>query len=181
MSSYKFQPPTRTSGPGTVLPSGDYSFIVVSCDEPRVNPKSGNLVCAVELSIQPGGQKCFANPWQGTDRNGVEHDQIAEFLLAINRAPRPGEEPNWHGCVGGKGKAKLKVEDDLNGDPRNRVAYFHVPKQAGPVVAQSEFEKARTSSKQTFTDTEVDRSQRAIAKVIGTDPDLDVEPDDIPF
>jgi hypothetical protein len=169
-SSYRFQPPTRTSGPGAVLPAGEYSFVVVSCDPPRNNPRSGNLVCALELSIQPDGQKVFANPWAGTDRNGVDHDQIAEFLLAINRAPKPGDEPNWQGCVGAKGKCKLKVEDDLNGDPRNRVAYFHVPKQLGKATSapttSSEFEQARA---------------KANPGAGAPDPDLDVAPDDIPF
>jgi hypothetical protein len=164
--TYRFQPPTSTSAPGgALLAPGDYVFVVTSCEPPHLNTKSGNLVCSVELSIQPDGQKIFANPWAGKDKNGVVRDDIAIFLVAISRAPKPGAEPDWERCVGGKGRCKLKVEDDLNGVPRNRVAYFHVPKVAGPAASTAEFEQARS---------------KAVANA-GGNIDLGREPDDIPF
>jgi len=164
MSSYRFQTPTSTGPRGTLLPAGDYPFVVVGCDPPHVNPKSGNQVCAVELSIQPDGQRVFANPWAGKTAAGKERDDIAVFLVAVNRAPRPGEEPSWHNCVGAKGKCKLKIEDDLNGTPRNKVAYFHVPKQADAPDAQHP--KARSTTK---------------PAPVAASANNDIEPDDIPF
>jgi hypothetical protein len=167
MSSYKFQTPANTGPASNLLPPGDHPFVVVECEPPHVNEKSGNLVCAVKLSMQPGGQTVFASPWQGVDRNGNARDDIALFLLAINRAPHPGAEPDWDGCVGAKGKAKIKVEDDLNGIPRNKVAFFFTPKQASPAApSATPFDKARG---------------QASPPIKFNDPDLDVAPDDIPF
>jgi hypothetical protein len=176
MSNYRYrgEPEQRVFG---ALPEGDYMFVVAEIDEPYTNPRSGNDVLPIKLSIQPQGVPVFANPWCGTDKNGEDRDGIAEFLLAVNRAPKIGEEPDWQRLVGAKGKCRLKVEiasqGALAGKEVNKVAWFHRPKQVGPTAEQPP---------QSFTKAEIKESQAAIAKTIGAkDPDLDVEPDDIPF
>jgi hypothetical protein len=176
MSNYRYrgEPEQRVFG---ALPEGDYMFVVAEIDEPYTNPKSGNDVLPVKLSIQPQGVPVFANPWAGTDKNGEDRDGIAEFLLAINRVPKIGEEPDWKRCVGAKGKCRLKVEiaaqGSLAGKEVNKVGWFHRPKQVGPTSE---------APRQSFTEAEIKTSQAAIGKTLaGKDPDLDVEPDDIPF
>ena len=171
---YRGAPEARVFGP---LPEGDYSFVVSSADEPYF--KNDKWILAVKLTIQPQGIPVFANPWSGTDRNGEDRDGIAEFLLAINRAPAPGDEPEWGRLIGAKGKCRLKVEiaaqGSLAGKEVNKVAWFHRPKQVGP---------SAEVPRQSFTEQEIKESQAAISKVLGgvpKDPDLDVEPDDIPF
>jgi hypothetical protein len=151
MSDYRFnEPPPRPEfGP---LPEGDYSFVVAESDEPTKNAK-GNLVMRLRLSIQPSGTPVFANPWAGVDKNGQKRDQIAEFLICVNRAPKPGQEPNWN-LVGAKGKCRLTTEvaqlGALAGKEVNKVHYFYTPKAAGKpqeekqtIFSQSEFQKAR--------------------------------------
>jgi hypothetical protein len=177
MSNYRYrgEPEQRVFGP---LPEGDYQFVVAEIDEPYTNPKSGNDVLPVKLSIQPQGVPVFANPWTGTDKNRVKRDGIAEFLLAINRTPALGAEPDWKRLVGAKGKCRLKVEiaaqGSLAGKEVNKVAWFHRPRQVGPTAEQP--------PRQSFTEAEIKASQAAISKTLaGKDPDLDVAPDDIPF
>jgi hypothetical protein len=176
MSEYRFKEPSPvpTFGP---LPEGDYMATVVECGEPYVNPKSGNYVLAVKLAVGPEAVPVFFNPWAGTTTGGDERDDIARFLVAVNRAPKIGTEPDWKRVVGAKGKCKIKIEiasqGSLAGKPVNRVAFFYAPRQVGPGAEQP---------RQSFTEAEVKESQAKIAKTIGTkDPDLDVEPDDIPF
>ena len=116
------------------LPEGDYAFTVSSADAPYY--KNQHWILAVKLSIQPQGIPVFANPWTGTTTAGEERDGIAEFLLAVNRAPAPGEEPRWDRLVGARGKCRLKVEiaqmGALAGKEVNKVHSFHRPKQVGP-------------------------------------------------
>jgi hypothetical protein len=169
---YRGAPESRAFGP---LPQGDYSFVVSSADEPYF--KNEKWILAVKLTIQPQGVPVFANPWSGIDRNGEDRDGIAEFLLAVNRAPAPGDEPEWGRLIGAKGKCRLKVEiaqaGALEGKEVNKVAFFHRPKQVGPTTEQTP---------QSFTEAEIKASQAAIGKTLtGKDPDLDVEQDDIPF
>ena len=148
-STYRYhKPPERQAfGP---LPAGDYQFIVSSVDEPY--EKNNKWILSVKLAIQPDGTPVFANPWSGKTNAGEERDGIAEFLQAINRAPRDGEEPDWTELAGARGKCKLKVEiaqmGALAGKEVNKVDYFHAPKQIGPSankqsVSKNEFEKAR--------------------------------------
>ena len=158
------------------LPDGDYAFTVSSADAPYY--KNQHWILAVKLSIQPQGVPVFANPWTGTTTAGEERDGIAEFLLAINRAPAAGEEPRWDRLVGARGKCRLKVEiakmGTLAGKEVNKVHYFHRPKQVGP---------STEPPRQSFTPEEYKKSQEAIAKTVAgpVGSDLDVEPDDIPF
>jgi len=178
MSTYRFQKPSERPAFGA-LQEGDYTFVVSQCGEPYTNPKSGNLVLAVKLAIQPGGTPVFANPWAGTDRTGEERDDIAVFLLAVNRAPKPGEEPDWDRVVGAKGKCRLKVEiaqmGALAGKEVNKVHYFYAPKQVGPT--------ANKQPRQNYSPAEVAKAaaeqQHRSAGLAG--PDLGTEPDDIPF
>jgi len=157
MSTYKYggEPPTRTFG---ALPEGDYSFVVATADEPYTNPKSGNLVLPVRLNILPEMVPVFANPWCGETSNGEHRDGIAEFLLAVNRAPKVGEEPDWAKLVGARGKCHIKVEiaqaGTLAGKEVNKVGWFIRPKQVGPTTEQpqsyspDEFAKARKEAAQ---------------------------------
>jgi hypothetical protein len=175
MSSYIYrgEPEQRVFG---ALPEGDYAYVVADCGEPY-QKDNGNWVLAVKLAIQPSGASVFANPWAGTDKNGEERDGIGEFLLSCNRAPKPGDEPDWKRCAGAKGKCRLKVEiaaqGALAGKEVNKVAFFHRPKQVGPTGEPLQ---------QSFTEAELKKIKAAIGKTLaGQDPDLDVAPDDIPF
>ena len=172
MSNYRYkgEPEQRVFG---ALPEGDYQFVVAEIDEPYTNPRSGNDVLPVKLSIQPQGVPVFANPWCGTDKNGEDRDGIAEFLLAVNRAPKIGEEPDWKRLVGAKGKCRLKVEiaaqGSLAGKEVNKVAWFHRPKQVGPTAEQPP---------QSYSKPEVEKAAKTAQAAAGGD---DMEPDDIPF
>ena len=170
---YRGEPEQRVFG---ALPEGDYAYVVADCGEPY-QKDTGNWVMSVKLAIQPSGASVFANPWSGVTKDGEERDGIGEFLLSCNRAPKPGSEPDWKRCVGAKGKCRLKVEiakmGTLAGKEVNKVGFFHRPKQVGP---------SAEAPRQSFTESEIRASQAAIGKTLaGKDPDLDVEPDDIPF
>lgn len=160
--SYKYhgEPESKAFGP---LPTGDYSFVVSGSDEPY--QKNGHWILPVKLTIQPSDLTVFANPWSGMTTSGEARDGIAEFLLAINRAPEVGEEPNWTKLAGARGKCRLKVEvaakGALAGQEVNKVAYFYRPKELKPSSAaapKQEQQRQKTN-----------------------DPVLDHEPDDIPF
>jgi len=171
--SYKFNEPVArpTFGP---LPEGDYGFTVTLCDEPY--EKNEHWILPVKLAMIPDGTPVFANPWSGLTKDGEERDGIAEFLVCVNRAPKVGAEPDWKKVVGARGRCRLKVEiaqmGALAGKEVNKVAFFHTPKEVG---------QAPRSPRHSFTEQEIKQSQAAIAKTLGKDPDLDVEPDDIPF
>jgi hypothetical protein len=166
--TYKYlgAPEARIMGP---LPAGDYTFQVTEVGE-VYESKAGHLVLPVKLTIQPQGVPIFANCWTGVDKNGENRDGIAEFLICVNRAPEVGEEPNWTGIVGARGKCRLKVEiaqmGALAGKEVNKVAWFHRPKQVGPTTegpVDKEWAEARRRSKQ------------------GANAPDEIEPDDIPF
>jgi len=171
MSIYKYKgaPEARVFG---ALPEGDYQFVVSECGEPY-EKDSGNIVLGVKLTILPQGIPVFANPWCGTDKNGEDRDGIAEFLLAINRAPKVGDEPDWNRIVGAKGKCRIKVEiakiGTLAGKEVNKVAWFMRPKQVGPTAEQPP---------SSYSPAEVNQAAKAAQAAAGGD---DVEPDDIPF
>jgi hypothetical protein len=167
MSTYKYQEPKRrTYG---ALPEGDYQAVVTEVGEPYVNA-NGKNVLVVKLAIQPGGQNVYYRPWAGETKDGEFRDGIAEFLKAVNRAPKVGEEPNWNSVLGAKGKCRLKVRE-YNGDDQNEVAFFYVPRDTKQATnaptpkATNEFEKARANI------------NSGGAQAAGAQP----EPDDIPF
>jgi hypothetical protein len=138
--------------------------------------KNNKLVMSVKLTILPDQVPVFANPWCGEDRNGDQHDQIAEFLLCINRVPKIGTEPNWAKLVGARGRCRLTTEvaqqGNLAGKEVNKVHYWIRPKEVGPIT-----EKPPRS----FTKEEVESQRKATAKKAERDPDLDDAPDDIPY
>jgi hypothetical protein len=151
------------------LPDGDYNFIVLTnpfadSTKPTKSAK-GHWVLRLKLSVGPEQVHVFANPWSGVDKNGTKHDNIAEFLRAVGRLPAAGTEPQWDKLPGARGKAHIKTEistvGKLAGKPVNTVAYFIAPRDTKeattPPVAKTQ------------------------AKPHAFDPDLDVEPDDIPF
>ena len=84
--------------------------VLAEVGEPYINDK-GNHVLKVVLSIQPSGQTVYYYPWANKTR-----DNIAELVLATNRSPASGEEPNWAKLVGAKVKVRLEVEPDQNGE-----------------------------------------------------------------
>jgi len=138
--------------------------VVASCDRPYF--KSDKWILAIKLIIEPSGLWVFANPWSGTDKNGENRDGIAEFLLAINRVPEIGSEPDWKRVISARGKCRLKIEiagaGALEGKEVNKVAFFHRPKEIkSPSVSTKEYEQLAEEQK-----------QRA---------DLNSDLDDIPF
>src|SRR5215510_5204588 len=130
-NSYKFRGGSELKAFGP-LPPGDYSFSVTECGEPY-KKDTGNWVLQVRLSIQPGGETVFATPWSGVDCNNEERNGIDDFLLAVNRASKVGDEPQWSKVVGAKGRVRLKIEiakeGTLAGKEVNKVAFFHKPKE----------------------------------------------------
>ena len=145
MSTYKYQEPTPRTF--SVLPPGDYIAVVTEAEEPY--EKGGKQIMKTVLAIQPSGTTVFYYPWAGEDKNGDYRDSIAELLLAANRAPASGEEPNWAKLSGAKIKVRLKIEPDQMGIDRNVIHYVHAPKKAEVLkpseksFSQSEFLKAR--------------------------------------
>jgi hypothetical protein len=168
MSEYKYQgaPEQRVFG---ALPAGDYAFVIAEVIREPYRATSGNLVLSLKLTILPDGVPVFWNGWCGIDKNGEDRDQIAELLLAVNRIPKVGSEPDWQRLVGAKGKCRLKVElaqqGALAGKEVNKVHYFYRPKEVGPTTQQAP---------QTISQEEYKKAQVAA-------PADDLEPDDIPF
>jgi hypothetical protein len=177
MSEYKYQgaPEQRVFG---ALPAGDYAFVIAEVIREPYRASSGNLVLSLKLTILPDGVPVFWNGWCGTDKNGDERDGIAEVLLAVNRVPKIGTEPDWQRLVGAKGKCRLKVEvaqqGSLAGKEVSKVHYFYIPKQVGPTAAQAP---------QTYSNEEFNKAakQQAARSAGPAASDLAVEPDDIPF
>lgn len=170
-SKYVFRgaPEERIFG---ALPPGDYAFVVASADPPY--SKNDHWILAVKLTIQPQGVPVFANPWSGTTSTGEDRDGIAEFLIAVNRAPAPGYEPDWAKLVGAKGKCRLKTETAqmgaLAGKEVNKVAFFHRPHQLTKEPAGVDFSKMREA-----------KLPQTGPKPPAEPDDLDMGPVDIPF
>jgi hypothetical protein len=146
---YKFnrEATQQTFGP---KPPGDYAFVVTECsDGPTLSPNN-NWVLNVRLAIGEDRSTVFDNPWSRSEQSETQdgRDGIGQFLIAINMAPTGDKQPNWKGCVGKKGRCKIKIEKDQNGVERNKVASYYAPKQAGEGMSGqsmpiSDFEKAR--------------------------------------
>jgi hypothetical protein len=169
MSKYVYsgEPEERSIGP---LADGDYDFVVTQCGEPYES-KAGNLVLSVELEIQ-GSRKVtvFYNPWVGVDKNGEKRDGVADFLHAINRVPKIGEEPRWDKLAGARGRLRLTTEiagaGKYQGQSINKVHYLYRPR----VAAGSE-----TNTVTTYSSDEVKQAREDVARRAGA------EPTDIPF
>src|SRR5258708_38290544 len=114
--AYKYNDPPLQRGFSALL-EGDYSFVVTELPEgePQINPRSGNYVLKIKLSILPDGLTVYDNAWTGNDKNNDWHDNIASFLLCVNRAPKAGGDPDWRSVVGAKGRCHLKVETAQQG------------------------------------------------------------------
>src|SRR4029077_15273843 len=142
MSTYRYQPPTpRTFN---VLPVGDYQAVITEAEEPYVKD-NGNHVLKVTLSLQPSGSRVFYAPWTGKTAAGEFRDNIGELLLAANRAPAVGQEPNWAKLKGAKVKVPLKVEPDQNGEERNAIHWVYAPKKAGKPAAAAASEQSAST------------------------------------
>src|SRR5258708_14503993 len=161
---YHGAPESRAFAP---LPAGDYSFVVSSADPAYY--KNNKWVLEVKLTIQPQGMSVWAHPWSGVDKNREDRDGIAEFLIAVNRLPALGEEPEWGRLIGARGKCRLKVEPDQNDIERNKVSFFHRPKQVGPTTEQPP---------PSYSEPEVKKAAKAAQAAAGGD---DPGPDDLPF
>lgn len=125
--SYKFKSVNDNTGDWPVLEEGDYEFAVKSCTFPMENER-GYDVIRLELSVD--GQRIWDNRSAGTGPKG-EFDMISPFLIAINRIPKPGQDESpvfWANLEGAKGRCRL-VQDEYKGKVRNKVAYYHSPKQ----------------------------------------------------
>jgi hypothetical protein len=171
---YKGEPKRQVFGP---LPAGDYQFVVAEVDEPY-EAASGNLVLPVKLTILPDGIPVFCNPWVGTDKNDEERDGIAEFLLAINRVPKIGQEPDWKRVVGARGRCRLKVKiaekGNLAGKEVNELHYFHRPKEAGAGTGSEQ-----PGAVQDYSKSDLERARKEAAAA--SNRSLEPEPDDIPY
>jgi hypothetical protein len=172
MQKYRFnrEATQPTFGP---KPAGDYAFVVTECSDGPTLSSAKNWVLNVRLAIGDDRATVFDNPWarseESKDQDG--RDGIAQFLVAINMAPKGDAEPNWKGCVGKKGQCRIKLEvakeGKYAGQEVNKVAFYYVPKEAGEGMSgqsmpASEFEKARKAQS---------------AKSQGAEP----EPDMIPY
>jgi hypothetical protein len=165
----------RESMSSEILPEGDYQFRVLECGEPYLN-QNHNWVVKIKLAILPTDQWVWDQPWSGQTAAGEKRDGIGDFLLAIGRSTAVGKEVDWDSIVGARGTCRLRQGEigagNRKGQKRNEVHYYYRPKQVGPTAE---------APRQSFTEQEIKQSQAAIAKTLGQDPDLDVEPDDIPF
>jgi hypothetical protein len=130
MSKYTYQGDVEERQPSGPLPEGDYDFAVTRCGEPYES-KAGNIVLSVELEIKPSGRTVFYNPWVGVDKNGEKRDGIADFLHAIGRVPKIGEEPRWPSLEGARGRLRLTTEiagaGKYQGQQVNKVHYLYRP------------------------------------------------------
>jgi hypothetical protein len=163
MSTYRYQePPRRTFN---VLEPGDYQAVIAAAEEPY--EKNGKQILKTTLAIQPSGQTVFYYAWTGQTAAGEYRDNIGELLLAANRAPAVGKEPNWSSLVGAKVKVRLKVEPDQNSDDRNVIHFVYTPKQIGP----------QAQAPQNVSKSQFDQARQQAAKNAG----LEHEPTDIPF
>ena len=169
MSTYIYQDPKERAVFGP-LAEGDYTYAVASCGVPY--QKNDKWIVSVRLSIQPGGETVFCNPWSGNTKEGEYRDGIAEFLQSCNRAPKAGTEPDWD-IEGARGRCRLKIEiaklGALAGKEVNRVERFYAPKQVGPTTGQ----RPKTHSQQ-----ELNQARRETEKNAGG---LGQAPDDIAF
>lgn len=162
-TSYKYNEPSPapTFGP---LPEGEYAFTVLQCGE-LYTSSAGNTVLPVKLAVGKENAHVFDRPWSGP--NG---DRIAGFLKSCNCAPAAGQEPDWRKIEGANGRVRLKIEvataGSMAGKQVNRVNYY--------IYADS------VTQPQTFTTAQVKQREMQSRKAVH-DPDLDVEPDDIPF
>lgn len=170
MSSYRYQEPSVRAF--SVLPIGDYQAVITEAEEPY--EKNGKQILYIKLAIQPSGHSVFYYPWAGKDKNGDYRDNIGELLLAVNRAPAAGEEPNWKALVGAKCKVRLKVEPDQNGADRNVIHYVYTPKKA-------DTGKPAASPNASQQSLPIEEFQKARAKQIATAGAGEPEPDDIPY
>jgi hypothetical protein len=170
MTKWTYQGDPGERNVGGLLPDGDYDYIVLSCGEPYES-KAHNIVVSVELEIQgPHKIRVFYNPWTGTDSSGEKRDGIADFLHAIGRVPKVGEEPNWRRLEGARGRCRLTHETakqgKYQGQELNKVHYLYRPKIVG-----------ETNTVTSYPESEVKQAQRETTRRAGGKAD----PDDIPW
>jgi len=124
---YTYQEPVKpVFGP---IPAGDYDFAVTSVNPIYRSKPNNNLVLPVVLAVGPDKTPVYDNPSAGVGKNGP-YDNIAGFLKAIGKNPKPGERPNLSATnlVGARGAARIKIEiaqeGKLAGQEVNKVHYY---------------------------------------------------------
>jgi hypothetical protein len=166
---YEGEPEERVSGP---LAEGDYDFVVLHTGEPHES-KAGNPVLKVALEIQGSRKiKVFYNAVIWTDSDGKKRDGIADFLHAINRVPKIGEEPRWDKLAGARGRLRLTTEiagaGKYQGQSMNKVHYLYRPRAAAAAANG-------VGTVTTYSSDEVKQARMEARRRTGG------EPDDIPF
>jgi hypothetical protein len=157
--------------PLDVLPEGDYDFRISTAQEPYYKADTERWVMKCLLYIEPKGHEVYYQPstaLSGLDRDGVKRDAIGDLFIAVNRAPKQGEEIEVGRLIGACGRCRLKKET-WNDQERNTVARIYVPKQVGPTASQQP---------PSYSPAEVNKAAKAAQAAAGGD---DVAPDDIPF
>lgn len=127
----------------TVLPDGDYDFIVKSLERGIHEPKEGGKIPAckkatlsIELSNSAG------------DKTTIEHRmflcksqewKLSEFFLAIGQK-KHGEplKPAWAAVVGTRGKCKVGKRE-YNGDTYNEIKKFYDPERSSSASRPAAF------------------------------------------
>jgi hypothetical protein len=158
--------------PLDVLPEDDYDFRILTAQEPYYKADTERWVMKCLLSIGTKGHEVSYSPStavSGKDRDGVKRDAIGDLFIAVNRAPRKGEEIEVGRLIGAGGRCRLKKEI-WNNEERNAVARIYIPKQVGPTSEQP--------PRQSYSPEEVAQASKSAQAAAGGG---DIAPDDIPF
>jgi hypothetical protein len=146
---------------------------VIECGTPYVT-NSGKDCVVVKLAVQPSGKHVYYRPWTGKTKDGDFRDNIAEFLKAVNRAPKVGDEPNWNAVLGAKGKCKIR-QGEWNGDVTNEVSFFYVPRDTKTATTRPDPNVGQAQS------ASVDEFQKMRKQKAAGGGGGQVEEDDIPY
>lgn len=140
----------------TVIKEGDYDFTVVSFKEPynKGTFDEPRWVLPATLLIDKEDTTVLYYPWSGQNTYGEHFDHIGEFLHGINRVPKKGEEPLWTNIIGAKGRCHLRVETATRGKWQGQKV-----NTVGWIYSPKPLQKSGGEA----------------------GPDLDTEPDDLPF
>jgi hypothetical protein len=165
-----------------LLTEGDYRFVVAECNGIE---ETDNGMEKLSLVLSVNGQKVWDFRYEGEGRKGP-FDMISPFLKSIGERPTPAQAANpkyWASLVGKKGMVhitcQIQEQGKYAGKLGNRVGYYIYPQD----IRNTKTATTTPDKPQQFTESEVERSQQAIAKTLGIDPDddLKMEPSDIPF
>lgn len=164
-----------------LLPEDDYHFVILECSGIE-EQDNGHEKVSLVLSVN--NQKVWCYLYEGISAKGKPFDMISPMLKAIGQAPTATQAANpkyWASLVGKKGIAHIVCEEQQGGKYAgrlgNKVGYFIYADNIRPTKEATQ----PPATRQVFTPEELKQSRKAVEKAAGHDPDLDVEPDDIPF